>query len=139
MEIRKQDIAISRSFYGRNSNSSQSGNQYQERDIANSANPAEYLGRSQVVHSRSAFVSPISSKALAVLLKNNIITTGFVPETTIASDVDSYSSMPIAFQRKLAIDMMNEPQQRKNIYNENGDLQSRVTIGEFGKPTQIDY
>lgn len=139
MEIRKQDIAISRSFYGRNSNSSQSGNQYQERDIANSANPVEYLGRSQVVHSRSAFVSPISSKALAVLLKNNIITTGFVPETTIASDVDSYSSMPIAFQRKLAIDMMNEPQQRKNIYNENGDLQSRVTIGEFGKPTQIDY
>ncbi len=85
--------------------------------------------------------SPVSPKAVKVLLDNNIIDEDFRPEQTIiANNPDNLTDMPVVFQRKLAIDMIkSNPNSQENIINNDGLRRAKIFFNNEGKPSEIEY
>lgn len=85
--------------------------------------------------------SPVSPKAVKMLLDNNIIDEDFRPEQTIvANNPDNLTDMPVVFQRKLAIDMIKaNPNSQENIFNNDGLGRAKIFFNNEGKPSEIAY
>ena len=85
--------------------------------------------------------SPVSPKAVKMLLDNNIIDEDFRPEQTIiANNPDNLTDMPVVFQRKLAIDMIKaNPNSQENIFNNDGLGRAKIFFNNEGKPSEIVY
>lgn len=83
--------------------------------------------------------NPVSPKAVKMLKDNNIVDENFRPEKSIVPDnPENLTDMPVAFQRKLAIDMMKaEPNSQEEV-SSNSNM-ARITYNNEGKPSEIEY
>ena len=84
---------------------------------------------------------PVSPKAVKMLKSNNLVSVDFEPERSIVpNNPETLTDMPVAFQRKLAIDIIKrKPDSQEEVDLDFGAKKARITYNNEGKPSEIEY
>lgn len=84
---------------------------------------------------------PVSPKAVKMLKSNNLVSADFEPERSIVpNNPETLTDMPVAFQRKLAIDIIKrKPDSQEEVDLDFGAKKARITYNNEGKPSEIEY